>query len=145
MATRRIGGWWRLWIALSAVWVALAITIGMIAAFEGRSAGSQRESTIEWSCEGYAGQFKIDLRDRSVADLIASKYTGSPMPLSTVDIIDRCIKAKSRDYEKEVSDRRLVTAAGTAAGAVGPPLILLILGALVGWIVRGFRSSRSGQ
>lgn len=67
------------------------------------------------------------------------------MPLSTVDIIDRCIKAKSRDYEKEVSDRRLVTAAWTAAGAAGPPLILLILGALVGWIVRGFRSSRSGQ
>lgn len=143
MTARRIGGWWRLWIALSAVWVALAITVGTIAAFEARSAESQKESAIEWSCEGYAGQFKIDLRNRSVAELIASKHADGPMRLSAVDILDRCIKAKSRDYEKEVSGRRLATAAWTAAGAVAPPIILLILGALIGWIIRGFRVGSS--
>jgi hypothetical protein len=63
--------------------------------------------------------------------------------LSELNDLDRCNKAKHRDYAGEVSKSRADAVIGTAVGATSLPLILLILGLLTGWVGRGFRSSNA--
>lgn len=99
---------------------------------------------MEWSCKDYTGRLAIDMKSAPVDVLLALKYSNQTS-LNTVEAVDRCIKARQRDYAGEASKMRINTVVGTTLGAISLPLIILILGSLIGWVIRGFRASKTGQ
>jgi hypothetical protein len=97
-------------------------------------------------------QAYVQARSRTIAPESAStaanpfdQFDSHPatVKLSELNDLDRCNKAKHRDYAGEVSKSRADAVIGTAVGATSLPLILLILGLLTGWVGRGFRSSNA--
>ncbi|SHM18614.1 hypothetical protein [Rhodanobacter sp. OK091] len=270
---RRIGGWWRLWIAISGLWVVLAVGIGITIVVSAESAADRMKFSVELACPapkawkdvitspafrqlapaqqeearqqyfhevvaaqssnskdiaeakaqfdaqygpqaptipppppGYVLQpspapirmqetatYKVTAPDGSIYDVTApegatqeqvlayaqahsrtiapesastaanpwddyaaqarastatnpyDRFDDHPAPvrLSALNDLDRCNKAKHRDYAGEVSKSRADAAIGTVVGATSLPLILLILGLLTGWVARGFRSSNA--
>ena len=175
---KRFGGWWRLWFAISGVWIALAMGVGITLIVGTQSATSRMKSDVGYACRGY-GSPAHDWTDLSIEQLQAMTKPKSTLPppppgyrlqseatatqgggrfggipidqsserltLSKVEDIGRCINAKQRDYVGEASKDRRGVLIGTVLGAISTPLILLLLGILTGWVIRGFRNSKTQQ
>jgi hypothetical protein len=47
---KRLGGWWRLWFAISGLWVVLAIGIGMTIIISTQSAADRMKFSVELAC-----------------------------------------------------------------------------------------------
>jgi hypothetical protein len=75
--------------------------------------------------------------------LLMARAAQSDPPNDAKKFITSCLEAKQHDYESDVvrqRDTAMIAALGIMAV---PPLLLLILGFLVSWIVAGFRKPRS--
>lgn len=196
---RRLGGWWRLWFAVSGLWVVLAAGIGITAIVNTESAADRMKFSVELACPAPKPwrdviaspafrQLTPDLqeaaRQQYFREVVASQLSdpgqiaeakaqfdaeygpsaegpwtkyqkaaaeraenppdlSDTIKLPELKARERCNEAKQRDYAIDVSKSRTDAAISTVLGAASVPLILLILGLLTGWVVRGFRDSSS--
>lgn len=155
MQTRRLGGWWRLWITASAVWIAI---IGGLAAYDYSnipSAENALHDQIQWSCAlGDPRSFNIGIEiPRPLSEYSAAELSRLVAETKPTDVnqeawdalqkrVRSCIDAKNQDYNAIQQKKRSDLIFLASAFSTLPPTALLVLGALLGWVWRGFRQTK---
>ena len=114
-ATPRLGGWWRIRIVLSALWIA---PIGIWALAE-----AQRQAGL--------GQRAADLRIRCLAEHERYPALGNRFD---------CFNQEAEMLQGASYDPSMWVFVGFA---IVPPAVLLVLGATIGWVAAGFRQDRA--
>ena len=185
---KKLSGWWRLWIALSLVWVAMwavayffsskpysasdrkrdAVAIHCVRAVGGTEldwssvppeqisaavtamashAGASAPQTpatapqaVAPSADGWGPVVKSG-PDSSELLLVARAAQGA-LPNDANSFITSCLESKQRDYEPDVARQRRTELMVYLGIIAVPPLLVLLLGFLVSWVVAGFRKSR---
>lgn len=140
-ASMRLGGWWRLWILLSAIWLVAIGAFGYVA----------------WPSEGQAAHhpafiYKLDLMQREllVAEGAATVGIAVDMPngyrLQFKQGVDEAaITPVARAYEEITvqaqAEVRRSSLKQFALVALLPPLAAAMLGVGVAWVRQGFRAA----
>jgi hypothetical protein len=138
-------GFIRLWLALSALWV-----LGAFAFF-----GLANDTLILPEAfvmkDATSGFFKLDnfFDQFDVSFKAAHKTIQFPNSVTLFvvnDVPDAVVKAQANEFYKtyseprssELWEARIDYWIKAALGALGPPLVVLALGSLVGWVFAGF-------
>jgi hypothetical protein len=142
-------GFFRLWLALSALWV-----LGSFAFFALANNNTLIPSEAFVMRDATSGFFKLDnFFDQFDASFKAAHRTiefPNNVTLFVVnDVPDAAVKAKANEFYKTYSEprsgelwsARLDYWMKAALAALGPPLVVLALGSLIGWIFAGFARS----
>lgn len=191
---RKLGGWGRLWVAVSLVWLVMVSIFFAIAVRDIKSTSTRETYYISKGCQGYVDGTKFDISlapsarvaktsefagamlhmvNGSAGSSESAKMSVNPFdqfdtaPASTrssenatssnspgqvgtdtvnmvamneaTNLVRSCADAKARDYAAETSAEWYRDILVFAALAIVPPFLLLCLGGLIGWVVRGFR------
>jgi hypothetical protein len=133
-----LNGWWRLWIVISVLWLAVVAGFG-VASWPEQDFASHR---VE-----YINQLPETQRDLLVSDGSSTSETEVEMPNGQVlrfrpgtsqeamTVVARAYASSARDA-RSVEKRRLICALGTLA--VIPSGMLAVLGLAFAWVRRGF-------
>ncbi len=132
---RKLGGWWRLWVALSGLWMAGAVGVTVFALVDLGSVNDFGQKMVRWNCSEFP-----DVPDKGTLAAARSRATSANdvATVSRLDAMAECRAAKDKDWSPVWHmNRSKILAIGTAA-TLGPPASLLVFGFLVGWVWRGF-------
>jgi hypothetical protein len=137
-------GWMRLWVALSVLWVVPVLIIGGVSLKNIQTPAQKKAADAGWACKDYASVPTTDLLALYGEERLVRAYrTGGGDTPEHKKLIQDCGKALTRDYAA-VRQRELVQTVGMfGLCALIPPLLLLALGWLAAWVVRGFRTARA--
>ena len=127
MSRNKIGGWTRIWIVISGLWVVI-VTVTAIAIAPDFSGPTEVYHGGEW----------IPLDDRARRAIVP----GQTLADAEVKALASRNQLREEDYEAppETDVESVVRYSGAAFGiAVVPPLLLYVFGWSVGWIRRGFQ------
>jgi len=182
---KKLSGWWRLWIALSLVWVVIFV-VALVFSSKSYSASDRKRDAVAEHCIGPVNGVQTDWSSVPAQEISAAMASraGAPAPQAATPVppsvapsadgwgpveksgpdsldvmllarvaqgaapndartfITSCLEAKQRDYEPDVIRQRRTEIMAYVAVMVAPPLLVLVLGFLVSWVVAGFRKSR---
>ncbi len=163
MGVKRLGRWWRLWIATAAIWV-LFVCARMVMSTGPLGYASVRAESVRFACstlEAYSeseieANAKLAGQAPNITD--AAAPSGAMPGISPDDEDDpvealtgrgdvyaaskRCVAAKRADYSELTERSRWAFGIVFAGVGLLPPLILLVLGALFGRIRRAIVNGR---
>jgi len=142
----RLNGWQRLWILLSALYLALVV----VAAIAKMPRSSDYINTrvhasidavgkyMEVSTPGYTyeGSYAVrqkhyaDLSDEQILDRLHTKFAGK-VDLEPID----------REYKQKMQAEQATFLGYAVASWLGPITLLYAIGAAIAWVIRGFRRS----
>lgn len=141
-------GFVRLWLVLSALWVASTF------AFFALSNGTLIPSQAFVMPNATSGFFKLEnLFDQFDASFKANhravEFPNSVTLFVVNSVPDSVVREKAADFYKIYSEPRSVEMwsarldywAKVSLGAFAPPFLVLVIGALVGWIIAGFAAN----
>jgi predicted HTH transcriptional regulator len=143
---KKLGGWWRLWIALPAIWF---VTVGIIfaVAWIRIDASNAKRVAISYGCVSFNGRQSLDLSSDSVESLrdqlanvstSHAKYTDNTFKQfdPPIELIKSCISAKEFDYAPDAAKgMRFDIYLGVALALITS---FAALGLLIAWVRRGF-------
>jgi hypothetical protein len=141
------GGFLRIWLAVSALWLII------VAAFFYHQVISPHIKPLVYILPTANSDFyeleNVYDPDFKVADQTRIEFPNNVFLFASNDIPKAVLDTRSKSFYEEYSkprDAELTTARWQSLGfasAIGllPPLALLLLGWVVGWIVSGFRST----
>lgn len=110
----RLGGWWRIWIVLSALWIA-PIGIWALAEAQRQAGSSQRAADLRITC----------LAEHERYPALGNKFD--------------CFNQEAEMLKGASYDPSMWVFVGFA---IVPPAALLVIGAALGWVIAGFRQDR---
>jgi len=137
-------GWMRLWLVLSMLWVVPVLILAGLS-LHGIETPAQRKATAAaWACKDYESAPAIDLLALYGEERLVHAYrTGGGDTPEHRKLVHDCGEVLTRDYATLRQHEIGQTLIGFGLGALLPPLFLLALGWLVGWVIRGFRAARA--
>lgn len=139
MPKRHIGGWWRAWIVLSAIWLLIVLAM-FVVDVRWPDIEKTRSDRVKYACTVDRLEGSIHLLDHyTAADLRVALAERKPGTEEWRPELERCVTALDTDYAGERLDRVLWQVRVMGLLAVLPPLALLGLAAALGWVIRGFR------
>ena len=147
---KKLNGWWRIWIVLSLIWVSLVLFKSITEWFE---YGLNKEI----SPRQYSIYQEIDSQDKSLIFESEEEANGAAIKRVRIQNHDSIILFKS-NVEKEQMREFVISYSNIgrslqlkkrkdcivfASGLIFiPPMILLISGKTIAWIISGFKSHR---
>jgi hypothetical protein len=141
---KKLGGWWRLWIVLSVIW-SITVTIAGYEVVTGISSVEQRKSYgISSACNDVVGgNYVKAVETYGEATILRAAADHAGDTPEVKDFVQRCASAINKDYAPDRQTDLIKTWTVLALCWLLPPLILLVIGLCLRWIVRGFRGNRA--
>lgn len=138
---KRLGGWWRLWIVASCLWI-IPILVFAFSTADYRSLDDYRLDRLTRSCTTYEnGQEFLLNRVYTENQLKAAYRKGEHRGEAWWDDLGRCVKAYDIDYAAQKHEQMIGHFTPMIMVTFLLPLLTLVIGLSFGWIVRGFRKS----
>lgn len=119
----------------------MALGLGGFVLNDLHPASTERIQMIGFDCETYVDSQKVELlkwyTEEQVIEASRSKKAADKPDIQ--DAVDRCARTLTTDYGARRSAEIRKDVLGTLSGWLIPPLLVLVLGYAVAWIIRGFR------
>lgn len=136
---RRLGGWWRLWVVVSALWV-VPIASFAVATADYRSVEDYRLDRLTTSCTTYENGQTFLLNRVYTEDRLRRTYKeGTHAGEAWWPDLERCIRAYDVDYITAKHDAMVSHFTPLIMVTLLLPVLSLILGLCFSWVVKGFR------
>jgi len=137
-------GWVRLWLALSVLWVIPVLIVAGVSLHGIGTAAQKKATEAAWACKDYGSDPAIDLLTLYGEERLVHAYrTGGGDTPEHRKLVHDCGEALTRNYAalRQHDIDQTLTIFGLSA--LLPPLLLLTLGWLAAWVIRGFRAARA--
>ena len=150
-----------MWIALSAIWSTVWLTVGIYSAHSIESADVARANAVRWSCELSDAKppdgFKLESIQAPLATMTVAELQQLLADHPKIDAADipawnslkkraqDCLTVKQTDFESQQHIRSRGELIAFGLFAVIPPVLFLLLGLICRWIYRGFRPKVAGS
>jgi hypothetical protein len=135
---RRLGGWWRLWLALTGVWFLACLGYYLMLG-PTHSADVYRQASLSVYCSvttpGGVRDYSY-FSDAALKAIIESPDTDGLEAYQS----DLCLQEKRKDDRAEYRERVVGQAVAHALLFVAPVLLVLAIGLVIRWVSRGFKS-----